>query len=145
MSRTEKQKRSREKTKKQWQSSNSRFAIVQTSDGACIHRHAAFICVAYTRERDGSKNLTQSVNTAQRLSYNFMFFEAIFITFCVQPSVLVSRYTLYHIFSCLKFHLPIKSPDVTIFEKQCWTKIMKGMCFVKNWEVCKMKDACTFP
>ena len=29
------------------------------------------------------------------------------------------RYTLYHSFSCPKFQLPIKSPDVTIFEKQC--------------------------
>ena len=29
------------------------------------------------------------------------------------------RYTLYHSFSCPKFQFPIKSPDVTIFEKQC--------------------------
>ena len=29
------------------------------------------------------------------------------------------RYTLYHSFSFPKFQLPIKSPDVTIFEKQC--------------------------
>ena len=62
--RTQEPKRSREKTKKQWQSSNSRFASLQTSDGAGIHRHAAFICVAYTRERGGSKNLTHSGITA---------------------------------------------------------------------------------
>ena len=37
------------------------------------------------------------------------------------------RYTLYHSFSCPKFQLPIKSPEVTIFEKQFLTKIMKGM------------------
>ena len=36
-------------------------------------------------------------------------------------------YTLYHSFNCPKFQLPIKSPEVTIFEKQCLTKIMKGM------------------
>ena len=58
--RTQEPKRSREKTKKQWQSYNSLFASVQTSDGVGIHRHDAFICVAYTRERGGRKNLTHS-------------------------------------------------------------------------------------
>ena len=61
--RTQEPKESREKTKKQCQSSNSGFASVQTSDGAGIHQHAAFIFIAYTRERGGSTNLTHSVNT----------------------------------------------------------------------------------
>ena len=39
----------------------------------------------------------------------------------------IGRYTLYLSFSCPKFQLLIKSPEVTIFEKQCLTKIMKGM------------------
>ena len=64
--RTQQPKRSREKTKKQWLSSNSRFASVLTSDGAGIHRHATFICIAYTRERGGRKNLTHSGITATR-------------------------------------------------------------------------------
>ena len=41
------------------------------------------------------------------------------------------RYLMYHSFSCPKFQLPIKSPEVTIFEKQCQTKVMKGMCWQK--------------
>ena len=41
------------------------------------------------------------------------------------------RYTLYHSFICPKFQLPIKSPEVTIFEKQCLTKIMKRMRWQK--------------
>ena len=66
--RTQEPKRSRKTTKKQWQSSNSRFASVQTSDRAGIHWHAAFICIAYTKEHDGSKILTHSVNTGWELA-----------------------------------------------------------------------------
>ena len=67
--RTEEPKPSREKTKKQWRSSNSRFASVQISDGAGIHRHAEFKRVAYTRKRGGSKNLTQPVNIGFQLAF----------------------------------------------------------------------------
>ena len=36
-----------------------------------------------------------------------------------QRKCFIGRYTLYHSLSCPKFQLPIKSLDVTIFEKQC--------------------------
>ena len=45
--------------------------------------------------------------------------------------IFMGRYTLYHSFSCPKFQLPIKSPEVPIFEKQCLTMIMKGMRWQK--------------
>ena len=41
------------------------------------------------------------------------------------------RYTLDHSFSFPKFQLPTKSLEVTIFEKQCLTKIIKGMRWKK--------------
>ena len=79
--RTQQPKRSREKTKKQWLSSNSRFASVLTSDGAGIHRHATFICIAYTRERGGRKNLTHSGITGGYSSlYSFILAEV-----CISP------------------------------------------------------------
>ena len=84
-SRTEESKRSQKKTKKQWQSSNSRFVSVQTSYGAGIHRHAAFICIAYTTERGGSKNLTHSVNTESNIHKTDVFIQILVAVFCLLP------------------------------------------------------------
>ena len=96
--RTEEPKRSREKTKKQWLSSNSRFASVLTSDGAGIHRHATFICITYTRERGGRKNLTHSGITA--FGVEISTFKASKLVF--------TRFNRYRVFPILRSERPLR-------------------------------------